>query len=180
MMRRMGSMTRMTGRVLTNERGITLVEMLIVASIIAILAVAMGFSFQGWIGRYRVESESKELYSDMMNARTRAMARSRLHCVNITNTPSGAALSSYMVREDMSGDGTCDTDVAGYPKVTRHLLLAVPAISQVDFNRNGLVNAVAAVRFDAPDVEDVDYDCISLERTRINMGAWDGTDCIQK
>jgi prepilin-type N-terminal cleavage/methylation domain-containing protein len=175
MMRRVYTMNR---RLLMNERGMTLVEMLIVASIIAILAVAMGFSFQGWIGRYGVESESKELYSDMMNARTRAMARSRLHCVSITNTPSGSAMSSYMVREDMSGNGACDTDVAGYPKVMRHQIVA--PISQVEFNRDGLVNAVAAIRLDAPTVEDVDYDCVSLERTRINMGAWDGTDCVQK
>jgi prepilin-type N-terminal cleavage/methylation domain-containing protein len=161
-----------------NEHGMTLVEMLIVASIIAIVAIAMGFTFQGWIGRYGVESESKELYADMMNARTRAMARSRVHCLSITNTPSGSAMSTYVVREDADGNGACDSDLAGYPKETKHRILEEP--SQLEFNRDGLVNSVALVRFDAPGVEGADYDCIAIERTRINMGAWDGSNCVQK
>ena len=84
------------------------------------------------------------------------------------------------MREDVSGNGACDSDLAGYPKETKHRILAAPSLSQVDFNRDGLVNAVASLRFDAPGVEGADYDCVSLERTRINMGFWNGTSCIQK
>ena len=44
-----------------NDSGVTLTELLIVVSIIAILAVALGFSYQGWMGNYKIESETKQL-----------------------------------------------------------------------------------------------------------------------
>ena len=39
-----------------NNKGVTLVELLIVFSIIAILVLALGFSYQGWMARYKVDS----------------------------------------------------------------------------------------------------------------------------
>lgn len=62
--------------------GVTLVELIIVAAIIGILAIALGFSFQGWIGRYKVESTVKQLYADLMTARTQAMQRNSRYFVD--------------------------------------------------------------------------------------------------
>ncbi|HLA00790.1 MAG TPA: prepilin-type N-terminal cleavage/methylation domain-containing protein, partial [Thermodesulfovibrionales bacterium] len=80
------------------NNGITLIELIIVISIIGILAVALGFEFTGWMGGYRVESQMKEMYVDLMDARARAMQRNRTHFVRLNN-------SSYSIYEDDS-DGT--------------------------------------------------------------------------
>ena len=58
-----------------SERGVTLVELIVVISVIGILAIALGFSYVGWQGAYRVEKTTKELYTDLMDARSRAMGQ---------------------------------------------------------------------------------------------------------
>ena len=48
--------------------GVTLVELLVVVSIIGVLIIAMGFSYEGWVGNYRLESMTKELYFDLYDS----------------------------------------------------------------------------------------------------------------
>ena len=49
-----------------NNQGVTLVELLVVISVVVIFAVAFGLSYQGWLGRFRVESAAKQLHADLM------------------------------------------------------------------------------------------------------------------
>ena len=57
-----------------NERGITLIELTIVVAIIVILAFALGVSYVGWQGAYKVEKATKELYTDLMDVRGRTVS----------------------------------------------------------------------------------------------------------
>ena len=58
-----------------NGSGITLIELIIVISIIGVLVFALGFSFQDWNAAYKIESQIKELHSDIMRARVMAMCK---------------------------------------------------------------------------------------------------------
>jgi prepilin-type N-terminal cleavage/methylation domain-containing protein len=49
----------------TKDNGITLVELLIAISIVCILAVALGFEYADWVGRYRVETQIREMHLDL-------------------------------------------------------------------------------------------------------------------
>jgi Tfp pilus assembly protein FimT len=81
--------------------------MLVVIGILGILMGMAGLSGKKWLDRYRVESQTKEMYADLMNARARAMQRNRMHFVALTT-------SGYTVYEDTNdgpdGNGTPETE----------------------------------------------------------------------
>ena len=165
-----------------DNRGITLIELIIVISIIGILVVALGFSFQGWIGSYNVERVIKEMHIDLMNARARAVERNRTHFVDLPV----AQPKQYTIYEDTNpvpdGNGILETasDASILQKNMDHTI--IPAMSfgvrRFSFNKNGLVSNNGNIRLSSTVTPD--YDCIVLFATRINMGQWNGTDCIAK
>lgn len=184
------------------KSGFTIIELLVVISVIGILAIALGFSFEGWQGRYKVESQIKDVESDLMKARTRAMQRNRAHFVTLT-------ANQYTIQEDLSpwpdGDGTLtaadDVRPAGYndpiPLLQKTLNFNEPITwngdAEIEFTTRGLSNDNKTIcmftDFDGDTVSDVepDYDCLVISQTRINMGklnsqtgACDAANCIQR
>jgi prepilin-type N-terminal cleavage/methylation domain-containing protein len=166
-------------RLLKKDDGITLIELIVVISVIGVLAVALGFQFQGWMGSYKVESQIKEMYVDLMNARAMAMQKNRMHFVVL-----GA--KQYTLYEDTNpapdGNETLETssDSQVLQKTTDYDI--VPAleagVTQFSFDKDGLISDVsngATIRFSSTVAPD--YDCIELSPTRINMGKWNGTSC---
>jgi len=166
-----------------NKRGFTLIELLIVVSIIAILAVALGFSYQGWMGKYKVESQVKQMYVDLMNARARAMQMNRMHfflCI----TP----FTSYNIFDDTNpspdGNGTLevgpDTLLPGYPKSVDYTITW--GSGDIQFDSRGYITATGTSPWvlSVSTTNDADYDCISVAETRILMGKMSGVNCVVK
>jgi prepilin-type N-terminal cleavage/methylation domain-containing protein len=176
-----------------NNKGITLIELIIVISVIGVLVIALGFSFQGWMGSYKVESQIKEIYVDLMNARARAMQRNRSHFVSFNNS------TSYSIYEDDSdgtnkvpdGDGvlqtgtgpTADTQLGGFPKTVQYNLdwnnSAITTPINLTFNTRGIATILGSISIfvdrdgDGKKDFEPDYDCIVIASTRINMGKLD-------
>lgn len=176
------------------EKGFTLIELLIVVGIVAILAAALAFSYQGWMGRYTVEKATKDLYSDLMTARVNAMTQQRMFFVTLNAT-------NYTMSADTNENSTSDagdTPQFAAPKPVQYALRwngADPAGQFIRFDKRGLIRLPLDAAAPAAGVVisltisasiDPDYDCIIIfdpnvtASTRINIGQMTGGNCIAK
>ena len=176
------------------NRGITLIELIIVISIIGILLIALGFSFEGWMGGYRVESQTKEMYVDLMNARARAMQRNRLHVVDFPSA------TQYRIREDTDEDNVPDTILPSFPKTVQYNISwswsGASNQYRVNFDNRGIVQPASnplggtICIAGSSTTTSPDYDCVEISQTRINTGklttqisaggACNATNCVAR
>jgi prepilin-type N-terminal cleavage/methylation domain-containing protein len=155
------------------DRGITLVEVIIVISVIGILIASMAYSYQDWVKRYEVERTTKELYSNMMLARMRAMERGLEHYVVF-----GAR--SYSIIEDTNESGEYDAGdegLPGFPKTVEYDLQR-NVVAKVTFNRRGLISGLQRIWIASE--TDPDYDCMKVSMSRVIMGRYVGNECLPK
>ena len=120
----------------------TLVELMTVVAILGVLMVILGFSFQGWLAKYKVEEETKRFYTDLSDARARAMQKKRVTFVDL-------AAKQYRTFEDTNtapdGNGTletaADTRVANVS--TNYIITPTltGGVTQFAFDREGLASA---------------------------------------
>jgi len=161
------------------DKGITLIELVVVVSIITVLSVALGFEFVGWISKYKIETQIRELHLDLMNVRVRAMMRKRAHFLSLAPT-------QYIVQEDIypwpDGDARLtesdSSRPAGYndpiPLMKKNLNLNLPItwnnmrVAKIKFNTRGLSNTNRTICVNTD--KDADYDCISISAARIRLG----------
>ncbi len=162
----------------TRRGGFTLLEILIVVGIVGVITMLAVTAFEGFNEKYRVEGETKQLFADLMDARGRAMQRNRAFFVRITT-------NGYRTYEDSSpapdGNGVFDsTSDALVANVTvRHAITTVLAGGgDITFNRNGIANDNGIIRFAS--TTQADYDCITVQATRIKMGQFNGGTCVEK
>jgi prepilin-type N-terminal cleavage/methylation domain-containing protein len=162
-----------------NNKGVTLIELIVVVSVIVILIMALVFSFEGWIGKYRVESQVKEMYSDFMYARTRAMERGRTHFITGTAT-------AYTMYEDTNtapdGNGTLesatDAMLPTFPKSVTYQINWTGTGAQIDFNKNGTIGQPGSIFLTT--TNDADYDCLNISAIKVHMGKRNGANCEAK
>jgi prepilin-type N-terminal cleavage/methylation domain-containing protein len=74
-------MNRYTSDIQKCERGFTLVELIIVITIIGTLLAISGFSFNQWMVKNRVEAQVKQMVTDISELRIRAMTSKQRHSV---------------------------------------------------------------------------------------------------
>ena len=170
-----------------NKNGFTLLELLVVMVIMSILIAIASISGKAWLDRYRVESQMKQVFADLMNARISAMQTNRTYFVTF-------AAMQYTVYADrdpldpaLDGDGALQT--ATDRVVTQMNLNPIapltipPALAtQLSFDARGLASALpgalgtgATIR--VAGTSGAAYDCIVISPTKTKMGAMNGATC---
>jgi prepilin-type N-terminal cleavage/methylation domain-containing protein len=161
------------------NKGVTFIELMIVISVIGIMIVVTGFSFQSWTANYRIESQIKEMYADLMNTRVSAISRNKMYFVTLT-------ANQYSIYEDTNpqpdGNNALETtlDTQIIQKSTNYPVVFALSLGHTKFNidRQGMLSNNGTIRFDSNAAPD--YDCIVLFSTRINIGKWNGAKCNAK
>jgi prepilin-type N-terminal cleavage/methylation domain-containing protein len=176
-----------------NETGFTLIELLVTIAVVSVLVIALAFQYVGWQGGYNIESEMKQLHTDLMNARGSAMLRNRDHFVTLTAT-------RYSVYDDTNpppdGNGTLEiaTDTRAVQRSLNPqypIIWSNPADTQIDFTQKGLSRDDKIICANPADASlNADNDCIILTATRINIGklttkisdggACDAANCVTR
>lgn len=161
-------------RTVRDIRGMTLVELMTVVAILGVLIVILGFSFQGWLAKYKVEEQTKRFYADITDARARAMQKKRMTFVNVE-------ANRYRTFEDTNsapdGNGTLET-AADTGVTDANTAYTITPVMTFSFNREGLASFTGTIRLVS--TLSPDYDCITMQPTRIRIGRFDGATCQEK
>lgn len=162
--------------------GFSLLELVVVMLILGTLLAIAGLSGKQWLDRYNVENQMKVMYIDLMNARTRAMQKNRMHFVTF---PTPQYATQYAVYEDTNpapdGDGALqqgsDTQVL---QKELNAYAVTSGSSEIDFDSRGIATGLTGTQTTIRVIGSFGaaYDCITVSATRIRLGAYDGTTCV--
>jgi prepilin-type N-terminal cleavage/methylation domain-containing protein len=169
---------------LSRQRGVTLIELIVVMVIIGVLIGIAAVSYQNMRQRYAIEKQVKEMYTDLMNARLRAVQHDRMQFVVFPT------LTGYSVYEDgpppdgnegFDGTGT-DLLVSSTSLLPSYsAIMSDPSLTLVKFTTKGLLSAstpTGSIRISP--TAGGEYDCVFLDKIITGMGQWNGSECVVK
>ena len=158
-------------------------ELIVVIAILSILMAIATITGRDWMERYKVASQTKEMYADLMNARASAMQRSRMFFVTLAANQYAIYEDTYSASIPSSPDGDGILQTANDRPVTQKTLQYTLnaniniATTNVNFSTNGLASPdPTTIWFTS--TANPPSDCITLSTTRILMGKYDGTNCV--
>jgi len=85
---------------LNQDRGFTLVEMMIVIAVMAILAAIAAPSYQTFMAQRRLSGAARQIMSDLMSTRMKAVSMNQMVKVSLPDN------HQYEIWNDANGDGT--------------------------------------------------------------------------
>lgn len=158
------------------QHGLTLIELLLVITVIAILLAVATLSFGRMNQKFRVESSIKEVYTSLMQARNDAA---------LTNIPSTVRFSAQGMRvlRDKNQDGDTNDPGESINISCEPFRLVDGGNGDLIFDRRGFASALGnrTIRIDNyGNRVDPTLNCIVISATRINMGKLNGGNCVQR
>ena len=145
------------------RKGISLIELIIVISIISILLAVATINFNNWTRRYNIEKEVKELYSDLMFIRQQALVTGMNHRANFET-------ANTVVFRRYSSEADPDGSVIRRRTVNYPITISDPAEREIEFNTRGMMVAVTPKSVCLFTAADPPLDSIYITQTRLNVG----------
>jgi len=135
----------------SNQRGVTLIELIVVLSIIGILAVALGYSYADWMGKYKVEKATKRTLCRPDGCKVYGNDKNCDHFVDFNFPAPPAGYGTYRIAEDtdedtegmMTPDGIIDaaghTFLPSFPKTVEYPITNNFEGKIINFDKRGIV-----------------------------------------
>lgn len=101
---------------LTNKKGVTLLELIIVFVIIAIGAVLMVPNMGAWLPNYRLRSATRDVVSMMRTAQMKAVSTNLHYRVNLDDADAEVGANSYVLQCSTAGVWVKNGEVQRLPK----------------------------------------------------------------
>lgn len=162
---------------LLGRKGFSLVELIIVIAIIGIASGIATLNFNQWKKKTSVEKETRELYSDLNEARLQSIYTKKRHSIAFL-TANSYALKQYSSLNEATAGGTIRQTKTTQNTMTQKDGTAL-TLDSVFFNIRGFTSDNKTIRFNPSDV--AAFDCIIVSASRTNLGKMGtGNVCIQK
>lgn len=151
-----------------NNRGFSLIELIVTVSIMSILLAVATINFNDWQRKYNIEGQVKEILVDLTDVRTRAIATKQQHRVILNPT-------SYAFRRFSS-----EFDAAGTEVFNRRLKHDVQQLmadgtysafanTTLTFDDRGYTNNWLTIAVGVG-LGNPAYNCLRVSTARVNMG----------
>jgi prepilin-type N-terminal cleavage/methylation domain-containing protein len=153
---------------IVDRRGFSLIEMLVVMTIMAILTTIGTLSFNQWSKKASIESQTRTLLSDLNSARLEAVTGKRRRGVVLD--PGSYSLKSYSSADEKitTGGTVFSTTNLKYQIET---LTGVFSGNHIAFDSRGFVeNAYNPTIRAVPSYSGAAFDCIVVSVARNNIG----------
>lgn len=144
-----------------NKKGLTVIELLVTITVIAIISAIAVPSFNKWLKRYQIESDTKRIYGFIQEARGRAFSQKVDLTIDIAGTTT--------VLKDTEGSVLTSIDTKTSYKN-----------STITISKRGVISSGSSVLPSAVSGLKPQYNCIAVSDLRARLGYYDGSGCNAK
>ena len=153
---------------LTQSRGFSLIELIVVMAIISTLIIAATIGFHEWQVKYNVEAQVKTMLTDFSELRVRAMTTKQRH--SITVNKQNYVFKSYSSDDELLDAGTVmppATRTVNYSLKKNSTTFYTGQVFEID-HRGMLVATTGTIYLDSN--SSATLDCLILHTVRTNPG----------
>lgn len=155
------------------QRGFSLIELIVVISIISILLALATLNFHEWQLSRGVERQTREMQADLANLRMRALHTKMKHSVTLRS--SGYEARSF---SDAADPGTLVMSRVMHHTIATKEGNALPN-KTVSFDSMGFTSNLQTLRISTA-TTGAALDCIVISNARTNMGKFTNGTCIHQ
>lgn len=160
--------------------GFSLLELVATIAIMAILMAISTLSFHSWQVKSNIEKQTRELFTDLSEARSNAFTQKKVF--GIVFKPTGYVMKTYSSDVEYSSNAAAAAN--GVVVASKSLKYGLtmsgtnPDISNIHvvFDTSGFTNDKFTI-FVNPVTEPAALNCVVISASRVNMGQINGANC---